>query len=125
MRYGVQSRSRPSGAPIPSCCSDMCRRSSTMGPILGSPLRLPSVPSPVLRPANAGDVDAVSEIFHQGWHDVHPGLVPDGLTERRTPEAFRDRVSTRISETDETTVAEVDGVVAGFIMVSDDEAEQV
>ena len=83
------------------------------------------MPSPVLRPANADDVEAVVEIFHQGWHDVHPGRVPDGLTERRTPEAFRDRVSARIAETDETTVAEVDGVVAGFIMVSDDEAEQV
>jgi putative acetyltransferase len=64
-------------------------------------------------------------VFHEGWHDVHPGRVPDGLTERRTLEAFRDRVSARIAETDETTVAEVDGAVAGFIMVHDDEAEQV
>ena len=51
--------------------------------------------------------------------------MPDGLTERRTPEAFRDRVAQRVAETDETTVAEVDGVVAGFIMVAGDEAEQV
>ena len=83
------------------------------------------MPSPVLRPANAGDVEAVAEIFHRGWHDVHPGRVPDGLTERRTPEAFLDRVTARIAQTDETTVAEFDGVVAGFIMVADDEAEQV
>ena len=80
---------------------------------------------PVLRPATTDDVDAVVAVFHEGWHDVHPGRVPDGLTERRTPEAFRSRVSARIAETDETTVAEVDGTVAGFIMVSDDEAEQV
>jgi putative acetyltransferase len=79
----------------------------------------------VLRPAGADDVEAVASIFHRGWHDVHPGRVPDGLTERRTPEAFLDRVSARIAETDDTTVAEVDGVVAGFVMVSDDEAEQV
>jgi ribosomal protein S18 acetylase RimI-like enzyme len=83
------------------------------------------VPSPVLRPATPDDVEAVASVFHQGWHDVHPGRVPDGLTERRTIEAFRDRVSQRIAETDETTVAEVDGTVAGFIMVSADEAEQV
>jgi GNAT superfamily N-acetyltransferase len=81
--------------------------------------------APILRPATADDVEAVTEVFHQGWHDVHPGRVPDGLTERRTIEAFRDRVSQRIAETDETTVAEVDGVIAGFIMVSGDEAEQV
>jgi putative acetyltransferase len=79
----------------------------------------------VLRPARADDAEAVAAIFHRGWHDVHPGRVPDGLTERRTPEAFLDRVSARIAETDDTTVAEVDGVVAGFVMVSDDEAEQV
>jgi ribosomal protein S18 acetylase RimI-like enzyme len=83
------------------------------------------VSDPILRPATADDVDAVTAVFHEGWHDVHPGRVPDGLTERRTLEAFRDRVSARIAETDETTVAEVDGAVAGFIMVHDDEAEQV
>ena len=81
---------------------------------------------PILRPATADDVEAVTAIFHEGWHDVYPGRVPDGLTQRRTPEAFHDRVSRRIAETDETTVAEVDGTVAGFIMVNDEgEAEQV
>jgi putative acetyltransferase len=78
-----------------------------------------------LRPATRDDVEAVAAVFHQGWHEVHPGRVPDGLTERRTLEAFRDRVTQRIAETEETTVADVDGVVAGFVMVSDDEAEQV
>jgi putative acetyltransferase len=80
---------------------------------------------PILRPATADDVDAIGSLFHQGWHDVHPGHVPDGLTERRTPEAFHDRVAQRVTQTGETTVAEVDGTVAGFIMVSGDEAEQV
>ena len=80
---------------------------------------------PTLRPATTADVGAITELFHQGWHDVHPGRVPDGLTERRTPEAFRNRVSARVAETEDTTVADVDGTVAGFIMVSGDEAEQV
>jgi ribosomal protein S18 acetylase RimI-like enzyme len=83
------------------------------------------VSEPILRPATVDDVEAVTAVFHEGWHDVHPGRVPDGLTERRTLDAFRDRVARRIAETDETTVAEVDGAVAGFIMVSADEAEQV
>ena len=89
------------------------------------PPRLGLVSDPHLRPATADDIEAVTAVFHRGWHEVHPGRVPDGLTERRTVEAFRDRVTQRITETDETTVAEVDGVVAGFIMVSADEAEQV
>lgn len=80
---------------------------------------------PVLRPATTDDVDAITALFHRGWHDAHPGRVPDGLTERRTPDAFRDRVARRVAETDETTVAEVDGSIAGFIMVAGDEAEQV
>ncbi len=80
---------------------------------------------PILRPATTDDVEVVTAIFHEGWHDAHPGLVPEGLTERRTKAAFRDRVSQRITETDETTVAEVDGTVAGFLMVAGDEAEQV
>jgi GNAT superfamily N-acetyltransferase len=83
------------------------------------------VSNPVLRPATEDDVDAVAALFHQGWHDVHPGRVPDGLTQRRTPQAFHDRVAERVAETTDTTVTEVDGVLAGFIMVSDDEAEQV
>jgi GNAT superfamily N-acetyltransferase len=83
------------------------------------------VSDPILRPATADDIEAVTEVFHRGWHDVHPGRVPDGLTERRTIESFRERVGQRITDTDETTVAEVDGTVAGFIMVSGDEAEQV
>jgi putative acetyltransferase len=80
---------------------------------------------PTLRPATADDVDTVADLFHRGWHDAHPGNVPDGLTVRRTAEAFHDRVAQRVAETDETTVAEVDGMIAGFIMIAGDEVEQV
>jgi ribosomal protein S18 acetylase RimI-like enzyme len=83
------------------------------------------VPEIVLRPATSDDVDAIADVFHRGWHDAHPGNVPDGLTERRTAEAFHDRVARRVAETDETTVAEVEGEIAGFVMVAGDEAEQV
>ena len=65
---------------------------------------------PNLRPATVDDIEAVTAVFHRGWHEVHPGRVPDGLTERRTVEAFRDRVTQRITETDETTVAEAEQV---------------
>ncbi len=81
--------------------------------------------APILRPATVDDIDAIADLFHRGWHDAHPGHVPAGLTERRTPAAFHERVAHRVTETDETTVADADGEVAGFIMVAGDEAEQV
>jgi GNAT superfamily N-acetyltransferase len=75
-----------------------------------------------LRPATAADMAAVAEIWHTGWHDAHAGHVPDGLTQRRTLPAFRERADRRVEE---TTVAEVDGTVVGFTMVIDDEVEQL
>ena len=75
-----------------------------------------------LRPGTPDDAATVADIWHAGWHLSHPGHVPDGLTERRTLEAFHERSPQRVAE---TTVAEVDGEVAGFIMVVDDEVEQI
>lgn len=75
-----------------------------------------------LRPARPDDMSAVADIWHRAWHVAHPGHVPDGLTAGRTLEAFHERTPSRVGE---TTVAEVEGVVAGFAMVADDEVEQV
>jgi putative acetyltransferase len=75
-----------------------------------------------LRPGTADDAAGVADIWHAGWHVSHPGHVPDGLTERRTLEAFHERAPKRVAD---TTVAEVDDELAGFIMVVDDEVEQI
>ena len=75
-----------------------------------------------LRPAREEDAAAVAEIWRLGWHDGHDGFVPQKLVEARTPESFRERAPKRVSD---TTVATVDGTVAGFVMVVDDEVEQV
>jgi putative acetyltransferase len=64
----------------------------------------------------------VADIWHAAWHVAHPGRVPDGLTEARTLAAFHERTPARVSD---TTVAEVDGTVVGFIMIAGDEVEQV
>ena len=76
----------------------------------------------MIRPAEPGDAAAVAEIWRSGWRDGHLGLVPDALVAVRTDESFRARAAGRIGD---TTVAVVDGEVAGFIMVAGDEAEQV
>ncbi|WP_284534574.1 GNAT family N-acetyltransferase [Nocardioides sp. T2.26MG-1] len=78
--------------------------------------------TPTLRPARPGDMAAVADIWHPAWHLGHAGHVPDGLTAARTLEAFHERTPARVAD---TTVAEVDGRVAGFIMVVGDEVEQV
>jgi putative acetyltransferase len=75
-----------------------------------------------LRPGTPDDAATVADIWHEGWHCAHPGHVPDGLTERRTLAAFHDRAAQRVAD---TTLAQVDGEVAGFIMVVGDEVEQV
>ena len=78
--------------------------------------------APVVRPATADDADAVAAIWRDGWRDGHVGLVPDALAAVRTDESFRIRAADRVED---TTVAVVGGEVAGFVMVADDEAEQV
>jgi GNAT superfamily N-acetyltransferase len=75
-----------------------------------------------LRPADAGDADAVAAIWSAGWRDGHLGHVPDELVAVRTEESFRIRAAERIAD---TTVAVVGDEVAGFVMVVGDEVEQV
>ncbi len=75
-----------------------------------------------LRPGTPDDAAAVATLWHAGWHDAHAGHVPAGLTAARTHAEFAERAPRRVAD---TTVAEVAGVVAGFVMVVDGEVEQV
>jgi GNAT superfamily N-acetyltransferase len=76
----------------------------------------------VVRPATDADATAVAEIWHEGWPDGHLGHVPPALVEVRSEESFHERAAARIAD---TTVAVAGGEVAGFVMVVDDEVEQV
>jgi GNAT superfamily N-acetyltransferase len=75
-----------------------------------------------LRPATDEDAGAIAAIWHRGWRDGHEGHVPDELVAARSEESFLTRAPQRIAD---TTVAIVDGGLAGFIMVVGDEVEQV
>jgi GNAT superfamily N-acetyltransferase len=75
-----------------------------------------------LRAARAADADAIASIWYSGWGDGHLGNVPDELVAIRTKESFWERVPARIAD---TTVALAGDDVAGFVMVVDDEVEQV
>jgi len=75
-----------------------------------------------IRRATPEDASDVADIWHRGWQDGHFGFVPQELVEARTEDSFRVRASERVGD---TTLATVDGAVAGFVMVVDDEVEQV
>jgi GNAT superfamily N-acetyltransferase len=76
----------------------------------------------ILRPATPADAASVADIWLQGWRDGHLGNVPASLVAIRTPATFASRALTQVPF---TTVAVVSDSVAGFVMVHDDEVEQV
>ncbi|GIF70730.1 GNAT family N-acetyltransferase [Asanoa siamensis] len=80
------------------------------------------MPKVTLRPAAEDDAPAVAEIWQRGWSDGHLGNVPDALVAVRTPESF---VLRTVEGLPHTTVAVIGTAVAGFVMVVDDEVEQV
>lgn len=75
-----------------------------------------------LRPATVDDAETVAQIWREGWDDGHRGHVPEALVAVRTPQSFTERAVGRVGD---TTVAVVDGDVAGFTMVVGDELEQL
>ena len=76
------------------------------------------MPDATLRPATRADAEPVARIWREGWRDGHLGHVPAALVEVRTPESFAQRAADRVAD---TTVAVVDGDIAGFTMVTGDE----
>jgi GNAT superfamily N-acetyltransferase len=88
--------------------------------------RVPSMAAPsgevILRPATAEDIPSIASIWHRGWQDGHIGHVPQRLMAARTEQSFSFRAAGRLPD---TTIAEIEGGVAGFVMVVDDEVEQV
>jgi putative acetyltransferase len=76
-----------------------------------------------IRPADDADMAAVADLWHEGWHDGHAGHVPDGLTAARTLAAFHERTPSRVADT--AVAVAGDGSLQGFVMVVDDEVEQV
>jgi GNAT superfamily N-acetyltransferase len=83
---------------------------------------MPSDADVVLRTGEQQDADAIAELWRLGWRDGHLGFVPQELVDARTDESFRVRAAERVEE---MTVAVVDGAVAGFVLVVEDEVEQV
>ena len=75
-----------------------------------------------LRPAVIADCGSLASIWFSGWRDGHLGHVPATLHRHRRLVDFQRRVPARLEE---TTVATVDSKVVGFVMVHEDEIEQI
>ncbi len=76
----------------------------------------------ILRPATVADVPTIARIWREGWPDGHQGHVPDALAAERSPASFDERARERV---DQTWVADRGAVVAGLVVVVDEEVEQV
>ena len=74
-----------------------------------------------LRRALPEDAPTIAEIWHLGWRDGHLGFVSQELIEARHEDSFRTRAARRVND---TTLAVVQGQIAGFVMVVDNEVEQ-
>src|SRR5215204_7116768 len=75
-----------------------------------------------LRRALPQDAPTIAEIWHLGWRDGHLGFVSQELIEARYEHSFRTRAAKRVND---TTLAVVKGQIAGFVMVVDNEVEQL
>jgi len=77
---------------------------------------------PDTRPANIDDLDALTDIWHDGWHEAHAAHVPNDLIELRDRNSFRIRLDGMLENID---VVGPIGAPVGFCAVQDDEIYQV
>jgi ribosomal protein S18 acetylase RimI-like enzyme len=75
-----------------------------------------------LRRALPEDAPTIAEIWYLGWRDGHLGFVSQELIEARHEASFRTRAARRVND---TTLALVKDQIAGFVMVVDNEVEQL
>ena len=74
-----------------------------------------------IRPFTPADLPATAALWHDGWHDAHAAICPASLTRLRTVESFADRLARHAAT---TRVARLDGRIAGFFTLKDDELYQ-
>jgi len=75
-----------------------------------------------VRNAQPTDVDPLSTIWHQTWHEAHAHLVPPELSQVRTRESLRARL---IAALPNVRVVGEPGAPLGFCMVKEDELYQL
>jgi GNAT superfamily N-acetyltransferase len=74
-----------------------------------------------VRRAQPDEIDALAQIWFDGWHDAHDELVPREFAQERTLESFRERLPRVL--TDLRTLGEP-GEPLGLSITKDDELNQ-
>lgn len=75
-----------------------------------------------VRFAGRSDIDELTDLWFDGWHDAHARIVPAELTELRTRENFRDRLEAALRD---VRVVGPSGAPVGFSIVKGDELYQL
>jgi GNAT superfamily N-acetyltransferase len=74
------------------------------------------------RDAHADEIDALADLWHEGWRDAHAEIIPVELARLRTLDNFRDRLRAALGE---TRVVGPLGAPSGFTMLKADELYQL
>jgi GNAT superfamily N-acetyltransferase len=73
-------------------------------------------------PARPDDIDQLSSLWHEGWHEAHASLVPAELTRLRTLDSFSQRLAAAIAD---VRVVRSSGRVSGFCWLKGSEVYQL
>ena len=76
----------------------------------------------IVRPVDPGEIEALAQLWHQGWQDAHARLASPAWTAARTLPGFRERL---VGALGETRTAGPVGAPLGLCMLKDDELNQL
>lgn len=76
----------------------------------------------IIRPAEAGDLDALARIWFDAWQDAHAAILPEELRRIRTFENFHGRLQAALRH---VRVAETEAGPVGFCITEGDELYQL
>lgn len=74
-----------------------------------------------IQPAKPDDLSAIAILWHVGWIQGHADIAPAALAAMRTEQEFLARAKKHLRQ---TYVAWIDGQMAGFFMIDQDEIYQ-
>ena len=75
-----------------------------------------------VRSADAVEIDHLTRLWHDGWHQTHASLVPQELSRLRTSESFRERLQAALPNVHVTGPL---GAPIGFYVLKGDELYQL